>query len=671
MPSRHLIKNEENLRRSKRKRSSDSESCNKKSKTSTELEIPIKPNLQSNSTLQSNSNSQSSLINKPKPNFNKKNINHLSLKLKLNILKNIRKKGKFGINVFSVSQLFKKQKEIEADNKMESQSESQIDNSQDNNQNDNKDDFINDSNYEEEIDNMSEVSNYNIENMFNDFTNLVYLPTQIETYREINNIPYESLILPVHKNAIYRICVNEFISKKSEEMNMTCYGCIEDSPGQKAHMQYGGCLYQPTESELEYYEKEESERIYKVFNFTDEIRDEFNFYFQQGYLSILTNYIDNITDILDNITERNKSLPEQRSPGWFAQRLTLVSASEAGSILNKFNNNGTVKSNYITTILKKCGVKYPFVGGAAMTHGTIFEVATQEMYETRNNASISEFGCIPHANYSFIGASPDGIVMNVSNEDDLDQMLNYGSMIEIKNPYSRVINDTIKPDYFTQMQIQMEVCNLPICHFLETKIEPEYYSDIDIFLKDSFDLGSNDISKISNNNIPISNLASDGKEKGILLKFCKSDDESSQYKSELFPLTQLYEKRVILLWKRKQILKMRQENPDFKFVEMLFWKCEIYDMKTVERDEELFREDIFPGLLSFWNDVEKHKKMTNTELMVKYPDLLELTEKKFSYSFDNNVNTSDNDKDYDYNFDRSLLKSIKKVKTRTVYNYSF
>ena len=63
--------------------------------------------------------------------------------------------------------------------------------------------------------------------------------------------------------------------------------------------------------------------------------------------------------------------------------------------------------------------------------------------------------------------------------------------------------------------------------------------------------------------------------------------------------------------------------------------------------------------------------MTNTELIVKYPDLLELTEKKFSYSFDNNVNTSDNDKDYDYNFDRSLLKSIKKVKTRPVYNYSF
>ena len=44
--------------------------------------------------------------------------------------------------------------------------------------------------------------------------------------------------------------------------------------------------------------------------------------------------------------------------------------------------------------------------------------------------------------------------MNVSDEDNLDQMLNYGVMIEIKNPFSRVINNTIKPDYFTQCRFK-------------------------------------------------------------------------------------------------------------------------------------------------------------------------------------------------------------------------
>ena len=670
MPSRHLIIDEEKLRnKKKRKTSSDNNDCNKKSKTHTELEIPLGVISTSNSTL--NSESTSSSKSKPKPNFNKKKINKLPLKLKLNLLKNIRNTNKLGINIYSISELITKQKEIEKEikedieedieknNNMETQIETQIDNSQDS-----------------ESDNISECLDYNIENIQNDFLDLVYLPTQIDTYRDIHDVSYEKLILPSHKNAIYRICVNEFISKKSEQINMTCYGCIEECSGQKDHMEYGGCLYQPTSVEKELYEKEEMERVYKVFDFTNEVRESFDFYFEQGYLSTLSNYFDNITGILDDITERNKNLPEQRSPGWFAQRLTLVSASEANSILTKYNNNGTVKANYTNNILKKTGIKFPFIGGPAMTHGTIFEVVSQEMYETRNSVAISEFGCIPHSVNSFIGASPDGIVMNVSDEDNLEQMLNYGAMVEIKNPYTRVINDTIKPEYFTQMQIQMEVCNLPICHFLETKIESEFYPDIDVFLKDSFDLNSHDTSQIFNNNIPISNFATDGKEKGILIKFCKTENETNQYKSELFPLNQLYEKRAIFLWKRKQILKMRQENPGFKFVELLFWKCEIYDMKTVERDEELFREDIYPGLLSFWNDVEKHKKMTNTELMVKYPDQLELIEKKFSYSFDNintsNDNTSnDNTSNDDYNFDRSLLKSIKKVRERPVNNYSF
>ena len=56
--------------------------------------------------------------------------------------------------------------------------------------------------------------------------------------------------------------------------------------------------------------------------------------------------------------------------------------------------------------------------------------------------------------------------------------------------------------------------------------------------------------------------------------------------------------------------------------------------------------------------------------MVKYPDYLELIEKKFSYSFDN-VGTSNSSFNNEYNFDRSLLKPIKKEKERPVYNYSF
>ena len=40
-------------------------------------------------------------------------------------------------------------------------------------------------------------------------------------------------------------------------------------------------------------------------------------------------------------------------------------------------------------------------------------------------------------------------------------------MLEIKCPYSRKIDGVIKPEYFSQMQGQLEVCDLEYCDFLE------------------------------------------------------------------------------------------------------------------------------------------------------------------------------------------------------------
>ena len=51
----------------------------------------------------------------------------------------------------------------------------------------------------------------------------------------------------------------------------------------------------------------------------------------------------------------------------------------------------------------------------------------------------------------------------------------YGRMLEIKNPFSRVINGIPKDEYWIQMQMQLEVCDLDCCDFLETKFT-EYES---------------------------------------------------------------------------------------------------------------------------------------------------------------------------------------------------
>jgi len=51
-------------------------------------------------------------------------------------------------------------------------------------------------------------------------------------------------------------------------------------------------------------------------------------------------------------------------------------------------------------------------------------------------------------------------------------------MIEVKNVVSRVITGIPKEDYYIQMQLQMEVCDLNECDFVETKfIEYDSYND--------------------------------------------------------------------------------------------------------------------------------------------------------------------------------------------------
>ena len=88
-------------------------------------------------------------------------------------------------------------------------------------------------------------------------------------------------------------------------------------------------------------------------------------------------------------------------------------------------------------------------------------------------------------------------------------------MLEIKNVFSREIDGIPKMEYWIQMQLQMEVCDLDDCDFLETKfIEYENYND---FLNDSIEhyiYYENETKKEKN---IFKSL--DGKTKGIIIYF--------------------------------------------------------------------------------------------------------------------------------------------------------
>ena len=209
--------------------------------------------------------------------------------------------------------------------------------------------------------------------------------------------------------------------------------------------------------------------------------------------------------------------PEQRTMEWHTYRHTLITASnaykaiETESTRNQLifekckpitmdmvmpNLTGIPISNYQSLDIVKFAksddeleivnskVFLALNINTPMHWGQRYEQVSTMYYEMVNNVTVGEYGCIPHRDHSFIGASPDGIVEN--RESHL-----YGRMLEIKNIVNRDITGIPLKPYWVQMQIQMEVCDLDKCDFLETRFieytDREAFDEDGTFLKTKCD----------------------------------------------------------------------------------------------------------------------------------------------------------------------------------------
>lgn len=166
---------------------------------------------------------------------------------------------------------------------------------------------------------------------------------------------------------------------------------------------------------------------------------------------------------------------EQRTQEWLEMRHNMLSAS---NIYRAFKSPATINSLIRDKSTPLTLGAYNAKGGLdnPMGWGTIFEPVSVSVYEYIYETTVGLFGCIQHPQWDFIGASPDGI--NISPGE------RYGRMLEIKNIYNREITGIPADEYWVQMQVQMEVCNLPACDFLETrfclyKTEEEFMGDVD------------------------------------------------------------------------------------------------------------------------------------------------------------------------------------------------
>jgi hypothetical protein len=200
-----------------------------------------------------------------------------------------------------------------------------------------------------------------------------------------------------------------------------------------------------------------------------------------------TNGLYASTDELDRFRSRITELQgmqdqtQQRTPAWYERRHNMITASAAW----KAFGTDAVINQLIYEKCKpfmECGDNTPAAQAvnvdSPLHWGQKYEQLSSAIYQLKNNTLLGEFGCIQHSNpgLSFLGGSPDGI--NVDEGSPL-----YGRMVEIKNIVNRDITGIPKEEYWIQMQIQMEVCNLPECDFEETKFTE--YEDEDAFNADS------------------------------------------------------------------------------------------------------------------------------------------------------------------------------------------
>ena len=164
--------------------------------------------------------------------------------------------------------------------------------------------------------------------------------------------------------------------------------------------------------------------------------------------------------------------PVQRSPEWYLFRYNLITASNAWMALkSNASRNQLIREKCAplpTSFTTTTPTSLPNTD-SPLHWGQKYEPVSTLLYAHRYGVSISDLGCLPHPVHSFLAASPDGIVTAPTTSE------RYGRLLEIKNVVSREITGEPKFEYFVQIQLQLEVCDLDECDFLETKFE-EYTS---------------------------------------------------------------------------------------------------------------------------------------------------------------------------------------------------
>lgn len=329
---------------------------------------------------------------------------------------------------------------------------------------------------------------------------------------------------------------------------------------------------------------------------------------------------DHYPDKLNELIKINNEQPEQRTLGWYEQRNNMITASDIATLLpvTKYELNlakegiiklpGALKIGSKTNkfgslkefIQKKCGIVKPWESNMFFKWGIKYEPVIAEIYEKSEGCELLDFGLMPHPTIPWLGASPDGITDGLR-------------MIEIKAPLKRKIEGAIPAQYWMQMQIQLEVCDLDVCDFVEVELE-EYNKESEYF-EDCYVDEDGDVQYY---------LEKEGLPKGTTICIKKVDDEGKLIEDFVYPPLMEFEseeeeRKWIMEWISDRVSKHPENAYKWIFYNhstfsLTRFKVIKYQKIIVNRDKEWFALRK-PELEEWWNTILEYRE---TGLPEKY-----------------------------------------------------
>lgn len=261
----------------------------------------------------------------------------------------------------------------------------------------------------------------------------------------------------------------------------------------------------------------------------------------------------------------NYGIDDQRSTAWFAKRGEMLTASEIWKCFGdaSYSARRELIMSKLSTPKTNDG---PSVG--ALIWGTRFEPVAKEIYSNMGDITIKDLSCVRHPLHSFIGASPDGLI--------LSSCFRNGRLIEFKCPISRAFTSEtpVPAHYYHQMQLQMECTNLQECEYVEMQFKTMNYTE---WIDSPADIKS---------------------------CFIVSNSGEVSYMS-------ITETRDRLEWQQSII----GEN-DFMDYTVVYWVLVNWRQKLITRDPD-WMPSHFPEMKSTWEEIVMHRQNSTFPAAVK------------------------------------------------------